>query len=455
MATFFTSLWQDKHFWRMLVKISLPIVLQNFISASLNVVDTIMIGQLGETPLAAVGVAAQYFFFFTVLVTGLCGGYCIFIAQYWGKRDRTAIKRYLGVMLLFALALGLIFTIFGLLQAERFISLFDKDSAVINLGAEYLRILAISTLLTALTCSFSSASRSIENAFLPMFASSIALALNTFLNYILIFGHFGLPALGVKGAAIATLIARIVEMAIIVLFIYLSKNTLALTWSDLDRRPSFILGDVKTVLPVLLNELCWGLGVVVYTAAYGRIGSGTDALATIQIGQTVQNLFVVLGFGLSGAAAAMIGAKIGEGDSATATIYAKRAVFLGVCIGLILAIIIFFCAPSFLIFFNVTAAVAHDAIIILKVLSLTITLKMVNIIMITGVMRGGGDVVFSLLSEGCTMWFIGVPLSFVGALLLHWPVYAVFALIALEEVAKFLLGLYRLLSNKWIHNLVG
>ena len=231
-----------------------------------------------------------------------------------------------------------------------------------------------------------------------MAASSAALALNTFLNYTLIFGHFGCPALGVEGAAIATLIARVVEMGIILLYIYVRKNTLALKPSDIDRRPTFIFGDIKTVLPVLLNELCWGLGVVVYTAAYGRIG--TDALATVQIGQTVQNLFVVLGFGISGAAAAMIGAKIGEGHSDLAVVYAKRSVFLGVCVGLVLAIVIFFCAPSFMIFFNVSPMVVHDAIIILKVLSLTITLKMVNMIMITGVMRGGGDVVFSLLSEG-------------------------------------------------------
>lgn len=452
MASFFTDLKQDTRFWQMLVKISLPIVLQNLISSSLNVVDTIMIGQLGEIPLAAVGVAAQYFFFFTVLVTGLCSGYCIFIAQYWGKRDRQSIKRYLGVMLIFALLLGALFTLFGLFQAERFISWFDHDPEVIRLGAAYLRILAVSTLLTALTYSYGFASRSIENAFLPMAASSAALALNTFLNYTLIFGHFGCPALGVEGAAIATLIARVVEMGIILLYIYVRKNTLALKPSDIDRRPTFIFGDIKTVLPVLLNELCWGLGVVVYTAAYGRIG--TDALATVQIGQTVQNLFVVLGFGISGAAAAMIGAKIGEGHSDLAVVYAKRSVFLGVCVGLVLAIVIFFCAPSFMIFFNVSPMVVHDAIIILKVLSLTITLKMVNMIMITGVMRGGGDVVFSLLSEGCTMWFIGVPLSFIGALVLHWPVYLVFALIALEEVAKFALGIYRLLSNKWIHNLV-
>lgn len=452
MSAFLKSLYHDRGFWAMLVKISLPIILQNLISSSLNVVDTIMIGRLGETPLAAVGVAAQYFFFFTVLVTGLCGGYCIFIAQYWGKRNHQAIRQYLGVMLQFALALGALFALAGFLGAEIFISWFDPSPEVIRLGAIYLRVLAISTVLTAITYCFGFASRSIENAFLPMLASSAALALNTFLNYVLIFGHFGFPALGVGGAAIATLIARVVEMAIILLYIYGKKGTLALKPVDLDWRPSFIFGDIKTVLPVLLNEMCWGLGSVAYTMAYGRLG--TDALATVQIGQTVQNLFIVLGFGISGAAAAMIGAKIGKDDSRSAILYAQRSVFLSIVIGLVLAVVIFFCAPLFLTFFKVSGGVIHDAICILKVLSLTITLKMVNMTMIMGVMRGGGDVVYSLLSEGCTMWFIGVPLAFVGAVLWQLPVYLVFALIAVEEVAKFALGIYRLLSNKWIHNLV-
>lgn len=452
MSAFLKSLYHDRSFWGMLVKISLPIVLQNLISSSLNVVDTIMIGRLGEIPLAAVGVAVQFFFFFTVLTTGLCGGYCIFIAQYWGKRDHKSIKKYLGVMLQFSLTLGVLFMIAGFLGAEWFISQFDQSPEVIRLGALYLRILAISTVLTAITYCYGFASRSIENAFLPMLASSAALVLNTFLNYVLIFGHFGLPAMGVQGAAIATLIARIVETAIIVVYIYSGKGTLALKLSEIDWRLSFITQDLKTVLPVLLNEMCWGLGTVAYTMAYGRLG--TDALATIQIGQTVQNLFIVLGFGISGAAAAMIGAKIGKKDYEAAIVYAKRSVFLGICIGLVLGILIFFCAPLFLLFFNVSSTVIHDAVMILKVLSLTITLKMVNMIMIMGVLRGGGDVMYSLLSEGCTMWFIGVPLAFIGAIFWGLPVYLVFALIAIEEIAKFLLGIYRLQSSKWIHDLV-
>lgn len=452
MLTFLKDFYHDRTFLAMLIKISLPIVLQNLISSSLSMVDTVMIGMLGAKELAAVGVATQFFFFFTVLLVGISSGFCIYIAQYWGKRDSKSIKKYLGVMLTYSLALGVVFMLVGLFLPEWFMGLFNKDQQVIHLGSVYIRVLAVSTILTALTYAYGFASRSIENAFLPMLASSAALLMNTILNYMMIFGHGGFPAMGVAGAAWATLIARVAESAIIIGYIYYNKNILAIKPKDLDLSGSFLGKDLKTIFPVLLNELCWGLGVVVYTMAYGRLG--TNALASIQIGQTVQNLFIVVGFGISGAAAAMIGAKIGEGKTHLAKVYAQRCIFLGTTIGLILSVVIFFFAPLFLLLFNVEEVVTHDAILILKVLSLTITLKLLNMILIMGVLRGGGDVLYSLFAEACTMWCIGVPLAFIGALYLHLPVYLVFALIAIEEVVKFLLGVYRMISNKWVHNLV-
>lgn len=453
MRQFLLEFYHDRTFSATLLKIALPIILQNLISSALNMIDTIMIGRVGTIELAAVGVATQFFFFNTVALVGICSGYCIFIAQYWGKRNLPAIRRYLGMILIYATLTGILFTIVGILFAEQIILLFNNDPQVVRLGAVYIRTLAAGTLFSGLTYAFGYASRSIENAFLPMIASTIALVTNTFLNYVLIFGKFGAPALGVEGAALATLAARMLEAAIIVVYIYRKKTPLAIRFHDFDLRPAFFVQDLKTVLPVVLNETCWGLAMIVYTAAYGRIS--TDALASIQIATTVQNLFIILGFGVSGATATMVGNTIGRGMKQRATVYAYRSILLGLVGGVLLTGLILLFGPVFLWFYDLSSVqVAHDALLMIRILALTMPIKLINMIVIMGILRAGGDVVFSLLFECCTMWFIGVPLAFIGALVLKWPVYLVFSLVILEEIVKFILCLWRTFSGKWIHTMV-
>ena len=453
MRQFLLDFYHDRTFSSTLLKIAVPIILQNFISSSLNMIDTIMIGRVGTVELAAVGVAAQFFFFNIVALVGVCSGYSIFIAQYWGKQDIASIRRYLGLIIVYALGVGLLFTIAGIFFAEEIILFFNDDPEVVRLGALYIRTLAAGTLFSGLTYSFGFASRSIENTFLPMAASTIALLTNTFLNYVLIFGHFGAPALGVEGAALATLFARILEAAILLAYIYLKRMPLAVQLSDFDLRPSFMLQDWRTVLPVMLNELCWGLATIVYTAAYGRIN--TDALASIQIADTVQNLFLIFGIGVSGATATMVGNTIGRGLTKRAETYAYRSILLCLIIGVILTLMILLFAPVFLWFYQLESAqVTNDALLMIRILALSMPIKLINITVIMGVLRAGGDVVFSLLFESCTMWFIGVPLAFIGALILQWPVYMVYALVIVEEAIKFVLCLWRSFSGRWMKVLV-
>ena len=200
---------------------------------------------------------------------------------------------------------------------------------------------------------------------------------------------------------------------------------------------------------MLLNEVCWGLATIVYTAAYGRIS--TDALASIQIANTVQNLFLIFGMGVSGATATMVGNNIGRGLTRRATLYAYRAILLCLVIGVVLTVLILLLAPVFLWFYRLESAqVAGDALRMIRILALSMPIKLINMTVIMGILRAGGDVVFSLLFECCTMWFIGVPLAFFGALLLRWPVYLVYALVIAEEVIKCILCLWRAFSGRWL-----
>ncbi|WP_053956777.1 MATE family efflux transporter [Inediibacterium massiliense] len=444
-------LFQDKKFYENLYKIALPIIIQNFIASSLNMVDTMMIGRVGEIQIAAVGIANQYFFLFNLLLIGICSGCGIFISQFWGKRDTINIKKVLGIGMIAGAALSTIFTVIASCMPNQIIHIFNTDPQVILEGAKYLKIVCISYIFTAITFNFGFASRCIENTILPMVVSSFALLFNTFFNYVFIFGNFGSKAMGVEGAALATLLARIIEAGLLVGYIYFTKGVLAAKAREMfSLTKDFIKKVFDTVIPVVLNEGCWALGFVIYSVAYGRIGM--QAMASVQICNTIINIFMVFIFGMSNGSVVMIGNQIGAGHEEQAKIYAKRFSLLACLAGIGLASILAISAPFILSFFKISYEVYHSALMILYINSGVLIIRVFNCILIVGILRAGGDAKTALLIEGFSMWCIGVPLAFLGAFYFKLPVHYVAALVTVEEIVKFSLGLPRLLSNKWIRN---
>src|SRR5699024_10466754 len=221
------KMWKDKDFFRAMFAIALPITLQNLIASSVNMLDTLMITSLGEASLAAVGLANQVFFFYSVTVFGVSTGSAVFIAQFWGKKDKDNIKKILGLSLSIASLIGVIFTIAALFIPNRIMLIFSKDPEVIRLGVEYLTIVSLSYIITGISYSYGVASRSIGDAKMPMVVSLISFVTNGIFNYLLIFGKFGLPALGIRGAAYGTLIARVVELTLILYSVYSGNGPLA------------------------------------------------------------------------------------------------------------------------------------------------------------------------------------------------------------------------------------
>jgi putative MATE family efflux protein len=445
----FDGIFADKEFYNKMLIIALPVMMQNFILSFINMIDTIMVGKLGETEIAAVGIANQYFFFFNMFLIGLSAGCGIFIAQFWGKKDLENIKRILGIGLGSAVMVSLVFIVLGLFNPRQIIFIFNNDPLVIDLGAKYLRIVLVSYLFTAITFVYSFSLRSIGNALHPMLISAVALLVNAFFNYMLIFGKFGAPALGVEGAALATVIARVVEALILVGSVYGSKGVLAASVGELtDLTFEFVKKSYRTILPVILNDLCWGLGCLVYLAVYGRMG--TQAVATIQICNTVNELFLVVVFGMSSAAAVMVGNSIGAGEEQLSRNYARRFSLLSVVIGIGLGLLLAVISPVILGFFNISGTVRHASQLILYIISVTFFIRVLDIILIVGILRGGGDAKQAFLIEGFTMWFIGVPLTILGAFVFHFPVYIVYALAIFEEICKCIMSITRLKSGLWI-----
>lgn len=443
----------DTIFLKKLLTIALPIIIQNFIASSINMVDTLMIGKVGETEIAAVGIANQFFFLFNILNAGIFSGCGIFISQFWGKKDTKNIRRIVGISLFAAILISIVFTGVAIYMPKTIIAVFNKDPKVIYHGSLYLKTVSICYILSAVSFSYAMASRCIGNPTLPMMVSFASLICNAVLNYILIFGKMGFPAMGVVGAAIATIIARFVETTLLVSYIYIRQNVLAANFKEMtDITLGYISKVAKTVIPVVLNELCWGLGAVVYSIVYGHIG--TQAIASVQICTTVQNFFMIVTFGISNAATVMIGNKIGEGDIKTGKLYAKRFALLSICAGVFLGLSLFLSSKTILSFFNISDTVFYNSLMILQITSIILPIRIFNVVLIVGILRGGGDARFSLIAEAFTMWIIGVPLAFVGAFFFKLPVYYVVALVMVEEVVKFILGFSRLTSDKWIRSVI-
>lgn len=446
-------LFGDSVFYKNLFRIAIPITIQNLIMSSLNFVDTIMVGQLGETNIAAVALANQLFFLIALFLFGVGSGASVFVAQFWGKKDVINIRKVLGLSMLCSVVVSVLATLIVMTFPEVVLSLFTKDTEVIRISASYLRIVCFSYIPTSITFCFASTLRSTGQSKLPMIASAVALSVNTVLNYIFIFGKLGMPAMGARGAAAATVIARFAEAILILGAVYSLKLAPAASFRELFAfSRDFAVRFFQVVIPVIMNEVLWSTGVTMYTVVYGRMG--TNILASINIASAIEGISFVLFRSMSNACAVLVGNKIGEGDEQTAFTYSLRMAILGPALGIAVGLILFFSSGNLLVFYNVTEQVYENARIILRIFSFVIPLKVFNMINIVGILRSGGDTKFSLILDTFGVWFIAVPLAFVGGLVYHLPVYIVYVLVNLEEIFKFSLGLKRFISKKWINNVI-
>lgn len=448
------DVFSDKKFLKTTITLAFPIALQNFILSSLNLVDNILIGGLGENAIASVGLANQYFFLLNLVLFGTVSGASIFTAQYWGDKDLTNIKRVMGLSLIISIIFSALFMLGAVLFPEGIISMFSNDSNVIEAGAGYLRISSLSYIFTGVTFAYSSILRSVEIVKVPVIISVIALGINTILNILLVYGVGDFQGFGINGSAAATLIARIIEFISIVVVVYKFKYPAACTTKDLQELSFiFIRKFFKVTLPVILNESIWALGVTVYAAIYAHMG--TDVIAATNIVGTIERFAMVLFFGFGNAAAIMIGNKIGEGDESGAYIYAKRFIILNTFFGVLMGVMIYIISPVILSFYNISPFVYRYTKEILFVLSIFLWIKFFNYTNIVGVLRSGGDTKYCLLLDMGGMWLVGVPLVAFSALYLKLPIQQVYIFVFMEEMIKLIIGIPRIVSKKWINNFVA
>lgn len=442
----------DREYYRQLTRFALPIALQNLVISGLNMISVLLIGQLGDTAVAAVGLANQIFFLLQLVLFGISSGSAIFTAQLWGRGDIPNIRRVLGLCLILALSGAAIFLTITQLFPATALGVYSKDPAVVALGSSYLRTFGWSFFFVAITIAFASVLRSTGDVKTPLFVSVGALSLNALLSFCLIFGKFGLPALGVQGAAISVLISRILETSALLFIIYRRNAPAALRLSDVQGLDiSFAKKVLKPALPVVLNETLWSLGITAYYVAYARIG--TESIAAMNIASSIDTLASVAFSGIGNACAIMVGNKIGANEEHIAYTYAGRSIALAMLGGLLLGSQVLLWSPFILSFYKVSPIVIEYAYKILIIMSCLYWLRAANMVLFVGVFRSGGDTRFGLLMDGVVIWLLGVPLTYFAAFVLKLPVYWVYLFTMSEEFVKWSIALWRYLSKRWIHNL--
>lgn len=441
-------------FWGLLISIAIPIIIQNLIGSSLNMIDTLMIGQVGEIEIAAVGIANQIYLLILWGLTGICSGGMIFISQFWGKKDIKNIQKMLGLVLI----IGTIFTAIIILIIETFpntiIGFFTQSPEVIESGVAYIRVVAITYIISAFSFSYGFASKGIGQTRIPMIASIWGVVANIVLNTIFIFGMGPIPAMGVVGAAWATVIARLIEAVILIGNIYIKEDILAIRIKHIVEIPkNLILTAWQPILFVTLNEVLWAMGAILYTVAYGSIGP--QALAAVQISSTVINFLFVVIHGMATAATTLVGNKIGENKFDLAKDYANRIVKICCMLGIVITIILLLAMDPIVNMFAVSEGVKQASKKILYITGIPLTLRVFNSLMTIGILRGGGDAKAAFIIEVGTIWLVGVPLSFAAALWWKLPIEWVVAGVLGEWITKFILCSIRFRSGKWIRSVVS
>lgn len=429
----------------------LPMAIQNLINVAISSTDVIMLGRYSEVALSASSLAGQIQFILILLFFGIGSGATVLTAQYWGKKDTKSIEKILAIGIKIAFSLSLLFFIFAFFFSRKAMRLFSNDEATILEGIKYLKIVSFSYLTTSISIVYLVTMRSVEKVTISTITYATSFVSNFIINYLLIFGAFGFPEMGIRGAAIGTLIARLIELGIV--FYYNSKNHhfVSIKWKYIKSLDPILKKDfLKYSSPTMMNELLWAGGTAAGIAILGRLGN--SIVAANSITSVVRQLAMVFCFGLANTAAIMVGKEIGKKDFHTAVIYAKKLLLYSFLSSLLAIALLLIAKPFIIKKFALNAEVEDFLNLTLNILFYYIPLQSISAVLIVGIFRAGGDTKFALFSDILPLWCGSVLISAIGAFYLNLPAKLVYLLIMSDEIIKQPLIVWRYKSKKWINN---
>lgn len=438
---------------RKLLSIASPIAVQGVVTATLTMVDNLMVGILGETELAAVGVGSQLFMVHYMLLFGVLSGSATFLAQFYGTRDMVNIRKVIGFAFTLLAVLGIFFFVLTNCLTDAVLSIYTGDPAVKSLAAAYLRINSWSFLLLAFSSPMEMAFKATQQVRLPMIVSTAVFVSNVFINYILIFGKLGFPKLGVAGAAAGTLSARIIEVTLNMYFAFRKSNEFRGSIpSFFGWDPELIRRVIRNATPTTLNEFFWGFGQTMYVAAFNRIG--TTAYAAYQAANSLFNIFNFASFSVGDAALILVGEKLGEGNKKYAWELSGHILKVAVKVGLVLGATVIVLSKPLSLIFNLSDQGKTYTFYILIVFGATMAIDLINGVLIAGVLRAGGDTRFTMLVECGSIWLIAVPLAFMSAIVWHLPIHLALLMTRTESLIKVVILSSRYRSKKWMNTVI-
>ncbi len=448
---------REPGFYSRLLRLALPLLLQNLITNSMGLLDTFMVGTLGEGPLAGVTLANIPVFVIQLLMFGIQSGSSVLISQHWGKGDKDTINRVMGIGMYAAGGITLLFALVMCFLPTQFMALFGNDPEVIAVAARYARIVGWSYLFDSFVQVYIGAHRAMGRPNLGMYILIVSIVCNTFLNWVLIFGKLGLPRLEVEGAALATLIARIISFTIMVVWAVRDKAFRINPALMLRPGGAAVKKFVRYATPVMCNETFWGLGTSLFPTIMGHMAGSKEILAAYAIAGNITNLCTVGIFAIAGTAAIIIGQEIGSGHK-------ERVYDLGALLnvlaflfglaagGLFLVLLHVLVAPVLYPLFKLSAGAGEICTLMLTVTFCLIPLRSFDTTNIVGVLRGGGDVRMATLIDLTPLWLVAIPLAALSGLVFKLGILWVYLAMSSESIIKCTFGVIRFRSAKWIHD---
>lgn len=442
----------DKAFYRTFVILTLSLALQNLLTYSVNLADNIMLGRFSQDALSGASLCNQLQFFLQMLVQGVGEGVVVLGARYWGKKDLKPIPDIIGAGLRFGVSIAAVLFVLALLFPTQIIRLMTNDPVIMEQAVQYLQIICFTYVIFALTNMLTASLRSIGIVKIGYIISASTLCINICLNYILIYGHFGAPALGVRGAAIATLVSRTVELLIVIWFLKFREHTLHLNWRKLlFIDTSYIKDYIHVSLPMLVTQTMWGASSIIQTAILGNMENAAMVVPANSISVLVFQILSVVGYGAASAAAIMTGRTLGEGHKEridqTAFTFQIMFCIIGVFTGLI---ILLSRGPVLQIYNTLSPEAAELTRQFITVLAITSVGTCYQMAADCGILRAGGDTKFAMWNNIVFVWLICLPCAALSAFVFHFSPVVVFFCLKMEQLGKCPVIFLRVRSKKWI-----
>ena len=441
---------KDRQFYKSLFSMTVVIALQNLITYAVNLADNVMIGGYSQDALSGVAMVNQIQFLLQMIVMGTGNGIVVLSAQYWGKRQVEPIRRITSIGMTLGLLASLAMMLIVFFFPVQTLSLLTNEPAVIAEGTKYLKIICFSYVLFAITNILLASLRSVETVRIGFAVTLTALFVNVILNYGLIYGRLGMPEMGVEGAALATLISRVVEFLIVA--VYALGIDKKIRWRPVDMLHldrSLFRDYIRVGLPLILSSSVWGLAMSAQTAILGRLGS--DTIAANSIATTIFQVVSVLAYGCANASGVVIGKTVGEGDIPRVKAYAKTLQILYLIIGAATGAVLF-CSQDFIIsLYSITPETRVLAKQFISILSVTVIGTSYQMSCLTGIVTGGGDTRFVLINDLIHQWLIVIPAAFLSAFVFKAPLWVTFLCLKSDQILKCFVAMVKVNRYRWIH----